>query len=368
MIDKLKGFIDIQVPVDTCSLRCHYCYITQKHLFDSKLPKIKYTPEQVGKALARERLGGTYHINMCGNGETLLPPEMTGIVRAILEQGHYIMIVTNGTITRRFEEMAQYPEELRRRLGFKFSFHYLELKKRKLLDAFFANIERVRQAGCSFSLEVTPSDELIPYIDELKEESLKRVGALPHLTVARDETNPDFVLLTEMSREDYIKTWSTFNSPLFDFKIKIFLEKRNEFCYNGLWGGILSLGSGRMRACDNNNIDKDIFADYTSPITLRPVGICNKAHCHNGHSWLTLGMIPSMETPLYASMRDRIDSQGRHWLNDDMRQFLSQKIKDSNTLLSSEEEALIRRRAKMGNLTYNAEAAIKNAIRHVIRR
>ena len=75
-----------------------------------------------------------------------------------------------------------------------------------------------------------------------------------------------------------------------------------------------------------------------------------------------------METPLYASMRDRIDSQGRHWLNDDMRQFLSQKIKDSNTLLSSEEEALIRRRAKMGNLTYNAEAAIKNAIRHVIRR
>ena len=40
----------------------------------------------MGKALARERLGGTYHINMCGNGETLLPPEMTGIVRAILEQ------------------------------------------------------------------------------------------------------------------------------------------------------------------------------------------------------------------------------------------------------------------------------------------
>lgn len=367
-MDKLKGFIDIQVPVDTCSLRCHYCYITQKHLFDSKLPKIKYTPEQVGKALSRERLGGLYHINICGCGETLLPPEMTGIVRAILEQGHYIMIVTNGTITRRFEEMMQYPEELRRRLGFKFSFHYLELKKRNLLDAFFANIERVRQAGCSFSLEVTPSDELIPYIDELKEESLKRVGALPHLTVARDETNPNFVLLTKMSREDYIKTWSTFNSPLFDFKIKVFLEKRNEFCYNGLWGGILSLESGRLRACDHTNIDKDIFADFSEPITMRPVGKCNRAHCHNAHSWLTLGMLPSIETPRYASMRDRIDSEGRHWLNDDMRQFLSQKLKDANNRLTPEQEKKIRQRATLTNLTYNAESAIKNAIKHVIRR
>lgn len=135
-MDKMKRFIDINVPVTSCTLRCHYCYITQHRLFSAALPKFRYGAEFIGKALSAERLGGICHINMCGGGETLLPPEMTTIVRAILEQGHYIMIVTNGTVTKRFEEMMTYPVELRQRLGFKFSFHYLELKKRNLLDVF----------------------------------------------------------------------------------------------------------------------------------------------------------------------------------------------------------------------------------------
>lgn len=367
-MDKLKGFIDIQVPVDTCTLRCHYCYITQQHLFDSKIPKLKYSPEQIGKALSKKRLGGTYHINMCGNGETLLPAEMTPIVKAILEQGHYIMIVTNGTVSKRFDEMLEFPVALRRRLGFKFSFHYLELKKRGLLDRFFNNITKVREAGCSFSLEVTPSDELVPFIDELKEEAIRRVGALPHLTVARDETNPDFVLLTKMSKEDYIKTWGAFNSALFDFKIKVFLEKRNEFCYNGLWGGLLSLGTGHLRACDKTLLHKNIIENPDEPITMRPIGKCNKAHCHNAHAWLTLGMIPALETPYYCEMRDRIDNNGKHWLNDDMRAFLSQKIEDQNSRLSCSEENRIRRIATLSNLTYNVGHKIKSIIRSAIRR
>ncbi len=362
-MDRLKGFIDIQIPVDTCTLRCHYCYITQHHLFDAKLPKMKYSAETIGKALSKERLGGLYHINMCGTGETLLPPEMTEIVRAILEQGHYVMIVTNGTVTKRFEEMCQYPIDLRRRLGFKFSFHYLELKKREgLMDRFFANIERVRTAGCSFSLEVTPSDELIPYIAELKEEALCRVGALPHLTVARDETNPKYVLLTKLSREEYVRTWSSFNSDLFDFKISVFLEKRCEFCYTGLWGGILSLENGLLWACNRTLLRKNIFDDLESPIVMRPIGKCNKAHCHNAHAWLTLGMIPSMDAPVYAAMRDRVDDQGRHWLNDDMRAFLSQKLKDSNVQYSPSKEASIHRIATLSNWVYNILHGLKNVL------
>ena len=353
-MEKIKRFIDIQIPVTTCTLRCHYCYITQHRLFSASVPKLKYSAEQIGKALSKERLGGICHFNICGNGETLLPDEMTDIIRAILEQGHYVMIVNNGTVTRRFQEMmTQYPEELKKRLGFKFSFHFLELKKRNLMDLFFKNIDLVRNNGCSFSLELTPSDELIPYIGDVKEECINRLGALCHVTVARDENVEDFVILSKLSREEYIKIWGQFNSPLFDFKIKIFNEKRQEFCYTGLWGGILDLGTGILRACDRTFLAQNILDDPIKPINFRPIGKCNKAHCHNGHAWLGLGMIPELQTPSYADMRDRIDDKGNHWLRPEMREFLSQKLADGNDLLDEKRKVQIKRRAIVNNSVWN---------------
>ncbi len=104
--DKIKRFIDCYVPVTTCNLRCHYCYITQQRKFDAKLPEFKYSAEHVAKALSKERLGGACCINFCGGGETLLPPEMIGIIRKLLEEGHYVMVVTNGTMSKRFDEIA----------------------------------------------------------------------------------------------------------------------------------------------------------------------------------------------------------------------------------------------------------------------
>ena len=54
------------------------------------------------KALSKERLGGICLINFCGGGETLLPPEIVKYIRVLLEEGHYIMIVTNATVSKRF--------------------------------------------------------------------------------------------------------------------------------------------------------------------------------------------------------------------------------------------------------------------------
>ena len=58
-MDKIKRYIDCYIPVTTCTLRCPYCYITQHRLFEGPLPKFKYSPEHVRKALSKERLGGT---------------------------------------------------------------------------------------------------------------------------------------------------------------------------------------------------------------------------------------------------------------------------------------------------------------------
>lgn len=362
-MDKLKRFIDINVPVTTCTLRCHYCYITQHRLFSQAVPEIRWTPDHIGKALSKERLGGICHFNMCGSGETLLQPALTGIVKAILEQGHYIMIVTNGTVTRRFDEMlSTYPIELRKRLGFKFSFHFLELKKRNLMDLFFNNIKKVRDAGCSFSLKLTPSDELIPYIDDVKAECMKRLGALCHVTVARDETDERFILLTKLTREEYIKVWSQFNSDLFDFKISVFGEKRNEFCYAGAWGGMLDLGSGLFRPCDKTLLRQNIFEDITKPINFHPIGKCNKAHCHNAHAWLTLGMIPTLDTPLYAQMRNRKNGEGQEWLQPEMKNILSQKLVTNNEVYTSSKERKETIKAEGLNALYRIAYRIKKTI------
>lgn len=141
-MDKIKRFIDCYIPVTTCTLRCHYCYITCHRLFEGRLPKFRYSPEQVRKALSKERLGGTCLINMCAGGETLLAQEVVDYARVLLEEGHYVMIVTNATVSKRFDEIAQFPSELTKRLFFKFSYHYLELKEKNLLDVFFSNIKK----------------------------------------------------------------------------------------------------------------------------------------------------------------------------------------------------------------------------------
>lgn len=57
-MEKIKRFIDFYIPVESCTFRCHYCYITHHRLFDNKLPVLKYSPEQVKLALSKERMGG----------------------------------------------------------------------------------------------------------------------------------------------------------------------------------------------------------------------------------------------------------------------------------------------------------------------
>ena len=350
-MDKIKRYIECHVPVTTCTLRCSYCYITQHRLFEGPLPEFRYTPEHVRKALSKERLGGVCLINLCGAGETLLAKEVVEYARAFLEEGHYVMIVTNGTISKRFDDIASFPAHLKKHLFFKFSYHYLEFKQRGLFDVFFNNIRKVRDAGCSFTLELTPSDDMVPYIDEIKQRAIAELGAPNHVTIARDErTKNRLPMLTQLSRQNYIDTWKTFDSALFDYKLTIFGHKRREFCYAGDWSFCVNLATGKMKQCYRTYYRADIFRDITKPIPFRAIGNCCKEHhCYNGHSLIVLGDIPSQSTPTYAQLRNRQSLGGSEWLRPEMKSFMSTRLKESNT-----EYTLWKKiKANLRNLTYH---------------
>ena len=113
-----------------------------------------------------------------------------------------------------------------------------------MFNVFWDNVHRMKDSGCSISVELTPNDETIPYIEDIKEMCMKEVKTLCHITVARKETDKNLPILTELSKEEYYKTWNTFDSELFRFKMSTFYVKRKEFCYVGLWTATLNLGTG----------------------------------------------------------------------------------------------------------------------------
>lgn len=149
---EIKRLLVINVPIKNCNLKCEYCYISALKENEKGAAKFLYTPEHVGKCLSKERLGGTCIINLTGGGETLIPKEMPQYIYQLLLQGHFLEVVTNGTLTSRFDEIAEFPRNLLEHLEFKFSFHYAELKKKGWLDRYFSNVKKMWEGLVHYSI------------------------------------------------------------------------------------------------------------------------------------------------------------------------------------------------------------------------
>ena len=338
--DKIVKFLDCYIPVKTCNFRCHYCYITQNKWWGEKLPEFPYSPEHIARALSKKRMGGTCLVNMCGGGETMLPPQIVDITRCLLEAGHYVMIVTNGTISKRFDEILSLDKKLLKHLFFKFSFQYLELKRTNLFDTFFDNVRKVKESPASLTVELTTCDELVPHIPDIKKICMENLGALCHLTIARDETKPSIPRLSKFSEKQARKIWGDFDSAMFDFKLPLFEKKRKEFCYAGMWSYCIDFGTGEMNPCYRCGVVQNIFEDIDAPIKQCPIGNrCPNPHCWNNHSFLGLGDIPGFPAPRYAEIRDRICTDGTHWLKPDFQNIFNQRLDENNPHLTKQEMA-----------------------------
>lgn len=341
-MDKIKRYLECYIPTETCNLRCHYCYIAQLKKFNNKIVHFEQSVDTIRKALSVERLGGICLINLCAGGETLLSEEVVNVIKALLEEGHYLTVVTNGTMSKRFDEIAQFDSKLLKRLFFKFSFHYFELLRLNIMDKYFENIKKMKDAGCSFTVEITPSDELVPYIDDVKKICIQKLGALCHVTIARDDRTKNIDVLSKYSFEEYKKIWSVFDSNLFNYKTTIFSKKRNEFCYAGDWSVYINLVTGDMSQCYCERKIDNIYKNISKKLNFCAVGNrCKEAHCYNGHSFIALGDIPELEAPTLAELRNRKDNKGNEWLNKDMKEFMSQKLKDNNKEYSSYKKKIV---------------------------
>lgn len=334
----MKTIFLFAIPMSVCNFRCSYCYLAQRPVhYEGIHPPFEYTPEEVGRALSMERVGGVAFGNFCANGETLLTKNIDLYVKAFVEQGHYAEIVTNLTITPVINKILSWDKELLKRVEFKCSFHYVELKKKNLLDVFAKNVKAIWEAGASANIEITPADEMIPYIDEIKKFSMENFGALPHLTIARDDRTEGIQRLTALSEVEYKKIWGQFHSEFWEFKNKIFGKYQSDFCYAGMWSAYVDLTTGKMRQCYCGEELGNLFENPDKPISKRPIGKCGMAHCFNGHMMLAAGLVPQIakrENARYGNLRNRIKADGSNWLQPELLDAFNGRVNEANLELS----------------------------------
>ena len=329
---KIKRFIECLIPVTACNLKCNYCYIIQRDKRQMDIPNLKYPINQIKKALTIERFGGRCYFSICGAGETLIPDYVINIVKAILENGHFVNITTNGTLNQRFDELCNLEEDLRRRLNISFSFHYLELLRVNKLDDFFNNINKIKEKGISFVLQLNLCDEYMPYIEEIKEICKKRVGAFPQIAATRKEKSKlkKIELLTEKTEEEYIEIGKQFSSPLFDFTMENFNKKRKEFCYAGDWSFVLNLQTGMLNKCYTVPLGQNIFEDINAPIKFEAVGKnCPSEFCFNSSHFISFGVIPELNVPTYGELRNR--KEANWYQSEEIKQAFNSRLVESNT-------------------------------------
>lgn len=321
---KLSKYINASINVAVCNLGCSYCYISDYININSK-NAINKKPRFVRVALRQKRLGGAALISLCGDGETTLCDDLPEICLELLREGHCLHICSNGVSTERIERILSVCHHYSANIIFKLSFHYEQLKKKGLLDRFAHNVKIIEASPASYTLELMPHDELVEQIEDIVKYSYEAFGALPHLTIGRDESK-QYNIMTSYSEDVYRKIWSVFDSQMFDFKMEKYNEKTCE-CNAGEVSFSVELCTGKIMKCIKEDVVGNIYVDIGKNIGYERVGgDCKLPYCFNNHIYYLLGVVPEKCEIRYVDIRDREKRDGMHWIKKGMRDNLSQCI------------------------------------------
>ena len=361
---QIKRFFECLIPTTVCNLKCGYCYVIQRNCRNMKKANMKYSPEQIGKSLTKERLGGACFFSICGAGETLAQQEIIPVVKNLLNNGHYINITTNGTLTSQIKKIEDFGEENLKRLHFSFSFHYNELVKLNLLDVFFSNIQYVKKLGCSFIVQLNLCDEYLEHIEEIKNICIKNVGAMPQIAATRKESKgvKKVELHTNLSIDEYTRIGKSFDSKLFNYTMKNFNVKRKEFCYAGERSGTLDLSTGILKKCYCAPGGQDIFANPDKPIKFEAIGKnCPGVFCMNSSHFMSLGIIDNNDIDTYCTIRDRTEAG---WFNDVMKEALDGKLSETNKVYSIFKKNAVNIKERIKKIVYKMLRIVKKVLYH----
>lgn len=332
MANKIKKLILCYIPTNICNLKCEYCLVSQVDGWhDGNGLSFKYSVDTMIKALSPERLGGECFVNLTAQGETLLYKDIVPLTRGLLEEGHSVEIITNCTVSKRIDELLEFPDELLTNLFFKCSYHYEQIKDKKIEQVYWSNIKKIKNSPCSFTLELMPYDKITENIDDICNRCEKNAGAICHATVGRDDGRTGKDLLTSMSKEKYIETWNRLDSTMFRLKMQLFGVKRKEFCYAGCWSLLIDMSTGEASQCYGRTNTQNVFKDLEKPISFRPVGhSCIQPFCFNGHAHIAWGIIPEYKSPTYYEVRNRNCADGSNWVKGGCAELFRQKLIDNN--------------------------------------
>jgi hypothetical protein len=261
----------------------------------------------------------------------MLQPDIVPLITELLLEGHFVEVVTNGTVTKRINELLQLSPELLSRLFFKISFHYKELKRLNQLDAFFETVNKIHSSGASFTLELMAYDGIEDSIDEICDLCRQKAGAVCHATIGRNDKRKDKALLSKHTKEEFHRIWDKLESPMTEFKLDMLGVKRREFCYAGSWSLFVNMYTGESQPCYWQPYNQNVFKNPEKPIKFLPVGhTCTQPYCTNAHSHMTWGIIPEIKTPEYAVMRNRTMESGEEWLTKECKEFFCSKLYETN--------------------------------------
>lgn len=310
----IKKFIGLSFPLGACNLKCSYCYIGTH---GGKVQDIVWNDEEIRKAFSKKRIGCSL-INICSNGETLIHERMPSIIRILLEEGHYVMVLTNGTLTNRINECLAMDKCLLERLFFKISFHYEECLRLNILQKLFDNIQKIKESPCSLTVEYITEDKTLENIEKFKKICIENLGTLPQLNMPRDERRYNLGVTSKSSWENYTEKWEKeISSEFFKYREQFFGRRYKDYCYTGarqLW---IEMETGNSRQCYHTPVIQNFMK--ARKIIWQAVGhTCPEAHCYVAHSHISLGIVPFPKNVVYKAtydeIRNRVCIDGTEWI------------------------------------------------------
>lgn len=330
--NRITRYIACYMDKQACNLRCSYCYVSQYAQTAGKVVPLKHSPAFIARALSAERLGGKCMISICVDGEPLISDDMVELIELLLKEGHYVYVVTNGTIGKALERLGELPQELLTNLLLRFSFHYFELRRLHLMEQYFENIRKFYAAGGSISVALVGAEEYISEIEEIKKLCISHLGALPQVDFVRDDAkrrgeNTALQLLTNMDRKAYIQTWESFDSE--------YARCRERF--SGVPGGIcdagrivfhLDLMSGNLYRCPKGRKVDNIYDNLANDIAfLKSAEECPVLYCDCAPTYYAFGLrTDHTDVPTFYELLNRKTQDGKNWIHEEAKEFLSSKL------------------------------------------